>query len=202
MTPEQLEIANRLKQEADAYHAGERSRTMTSIIIEFNEQIPTATEKDINRWLSVTHGWVSSAKKKFKLNIPRSVPDFTARSERIRKETAARPPRPITTASPITRQLFEIMDRDGKTQAGLAQDINVTPNAVTSWRTGDTSPYVINFELAVQAIGYRLVLIKDEPHAEGLSDRLEQCARFFESDYGYNRARDCREAAKIIKDLK
>lgn len=162
MTPEQLEIANRLKQEADAYHAGERSRTMTSIIIEFNEQIPTATEKEINRWLSVTHGWVSSTKKKFKLNIPRSVPDFTARSARIRKETAARPPRPITTASPITRKFFELLDASGITQQTIAEAINVTPSTVTLWRTGRSSPSTINFELSVQAMGYRLVLIKDD----------------------------------------
>lgn len=79
----------------------------------------------------------------------------------IRQRRRKAPPpdhQAIRTASPIMRQLFEEMWRQGLRQADVGKQIGVSHNALTLWKKGHTGPSLFSVEAMAQVLGLALVL--------------------------------------------
>lgn len=150
-------IADALHKEARAYRNGDRSRTLRSLMEEFHREIPTATVMEISAALLTGRSSVSAFKSAFKLPIPTEPRENLPRYKGVMEKRKA-----IRTASPVTRQFFEMFDAESGNQSELSSTLNISKTTLSSWRHGHTSPYVINFESAVDALGYRLQIVKKE----------------------------------------
>lgn len=70
---------------------------------------------------------------------------------------------PSKTASPVTRDLMAILDETGLSARRLSKSLGISNVALSNWRHGRRSPRLIEFEVAAEAVGYRLVLVPIEP---------------------------------------
>lgn len=66
----------------------------------------------------------------------------------------------IRTASPIVRELFEEMWRQGLKQHEIARRIGVSHNVLTLWKKGRTGPSMFSAQAMADVLGYELVLQK------------------------------------------
>lgn len=66
--------------------------------------------------------------------------------------------RPARTASPVLRELFDILNDDPRSDVKIGKIVGVHPNVLSCWRGGQRSPTLINFENTAQTLGYRLTL--------------------------------------------
>ncbi|RWF74503.1 MAG: XRE family transcriptional regulator [Mesorhizobium sp.] len=64
------------------------------------------------------------------------------------------------TASPVTRELFQLMSDWGVWPASVARAIGMTPYTFKAWARGHRSPYINEMEAAAHAIGCRLAWVK------------------------------------------
>lgn len=150
-------IAAALHKEACAYRRGNKSRTLRSLIEQFHKEIPTATVKEISKILVTGKSTVRCIKSVYKLPIPTEPREELPRFKEVVKKR-----RIIRTASPVTRQFFEMFDEDNGNQSKLSETLKISKNSLSDWRQGKTSPYVINFESAVDALGYRLQIVRKD----------------------------------------
>lgn len=68
----------------------------------------------------------------------------------------ARPWVPVR-GSPLVRKLFRIMNREEVSLSEVAKAVGVTREAIGAWRT-HSSPQLLNFEAALNYLGYELVI--------------------------------------------
>ena len=73
-----------------------------------------------------------------------------------------RPARPCRSASPVVRRFFEIVDEAKATRNAIAERVGIHEHAITNWRTGYSSPVIANFESALEVLGYRLVIVRND----------------------------------------
>lgn len=66
----------------------------------------------------------------------------------------------IKSTCPVVRQLFELMDQDGRSFEEIANRAGYYPNMLSLWRTGKTRPVISTMVDVAQAIGYRIRLEK------------------------------------------
>lgn len=133
----------------------DKAQSYRSLIIEFHENIPTATIPEISTWLGCSRRLVGNVKKRDGLKIP-----LTTRHRSRERLDAEYKPTPIKTASSVTRRYFELVDESGINQNELTDILKLSKNVLSTWRTGKASPSIFNFELAVEALGYKLEIVK------------------------------------------
>jgi len=68
----------------------------------------------------------------------------------------------IRTASPTLRSMMEIVDRSNFSRARLCAEADVNTNALWWWRTGRKEPGIINVEVMLDVLGYRLQIVRKE----------------------------------------
>lgn len=71
-------------------------------------------------------------------------------------------PKPITTASVVTRELFEAVNASGMSDVAVSKVTKTNRRTVIRWRRGETSPAVFHLEAVAQSLGYRLKLVPVE----------------------------------------
>jgi ribosome-binding protein aMBF1 (putative translation factor) len=77
--------------------------------------------------------------------------------------------RPIGTASPTLRAIFEAAEASGISQSELALRIGSRQHEIHRWRRGTYSrtPNILTVEELANAVGYRLELIRTDGAANG-----------------------------------
>lgn len=66
--------------------------------------------------------------------------------------------RPIRTASPILRELFEMSERIGVTQIEMAKRSKIYQQQVSSIKAGKYEPGIMTVESLAHSLGYKLTL--------------------------------------------
>lgn len=66
--------------------------------------------------------------------------------------------RPIRTASPILRELFELSEKLGVTQTEMANRSKIHPQQVSSIKAGRYEPGIMTVESLAHSLGYKLTL--------------------------------------------
>lgn len=135
--------------------AQDKVQSYRSLIIEFHQNIPTATMPEITEWLGCSYNTVTCIKTRERLNIP----NITRNRGRERTDALYKPT-PIKTASLVTRRYFELVDDSGIHQNELSDTLKLSKNVLSNWRTGKASPSIFNFEMALDALGYKMEIVK------------------------------------------
>lgn len=68
--------------------------------------------------------------------------------------------KPARTSSELLQKFFRILDLSGISYRNLAKNIGTHNTTITEWKHGRGSPRLSDFEHAVRALGYRLVLVR------------------------------------------
>lgn len=68
--------------------------------------------------------------------------------------------RPIRTASPVLRELFEIAQDHGLSGLMFAESMDMHPNQLSGYRTGKHEPGIMTVESLAHALGYKLTLTR------------------------------------------
>ena len=63
--------------------------------------------------------------------------------------------------NPLVVQLFEIINHEGCTMQELTARSGVARSTIGNWRLGK-DPRLANFEAAIGALGYRLVMVRSD----------------------------------------
>lgn len=66
---------------------------------------------------------------------------------------------PPRTSINVVREFFDLLDKHGVSYKDLEQRSGTSFVTISKWRHGKHSPYVVDFEAAVESIGYRLALV-------------------------------------------
>lgn len=74
--------------------------------------------------------------------------------------------RPIRTASPILRELFEIAELQGMNLLYYAASMDKHPNQLSGYRTGKHEPGIMTVEEMADALGYKLTLTRLDEDAK------------------------------------
>lgn len=76
--------------------------------------------------------------------------------------------RPIRTASPVLRELFEIAQDQGLSGLTFAESMDMHPNQLSGYRTGNREPRILTVEEMAGALGYKLTLTRlDDTDSSG-----------------------------------
>lgn len=76
--------------------------------------------------------------------------------------------RPIRTASPILRELFELSERIGVTQTTMAERSKIYQQQVSSIKAGKYEPGIMTVESLAHSLGYKLTLTRLDDDAESV----------------------------------
>lgn len=66
--------------------------------------------------------------------------------------------KPPRSASPLVRQLFQVIDRSGLSYSQISRLAGVTPATLAYWRHGKNAPRWVDFENVAHALGYDITL--------------------------------------------
>lgn len=66
---------------------------------------------------------------------------------------------PITTASPIVREIFETLERRGVSMTAFADKTRITKQTLSTWRKGQYQPNIMGLEEMADALGMRVILV-------------------------------------------
>ena len=69
--------------------------------------------------------------------------------------------KPVRAASPVVRQLFELIDDAGISLADAGRPAGVHYVTMSRWRQGFSAPRLVELENVAQGMGYRLLLVPD-----------------------------------------
>lgn len=67
---------------------------------------------------------------------------------------------PISTASRVLRELYEILRTQGLTYREVARRAGFAQQGLTRWARGESVPTVYTVECWAEALGYEVVLVK------------------------------------------
>lgn len=65
----------------------------------------------------------------------------------------------ISTASPVTQDLFRLIEGSPLTCTDIATRAGPHAGSLTRWKTGKASPRLSDFETVAEVIGYRVALV-------------------------------------------
>ena len=66
--------------------------------------------------------------------------------------------KPARTASPVVRQLFDLIDGSGLSHAEIAAITGVHRVTLSFWKHGKNAPRLLDFENVAQSLGYEIQL--------------------------------------------
>lgn len=73
-----------------------------------------------------------------------------------------RPASGIATTSPVSRVIFQEMDRRELPIARVAKDVGYAPNSITSWRKGHRTMSIVAAENFADYLGLKLEVVKKD----------------------------------------
>jgi transcriptional regulator with XRE-family HTH domain len=82
--------------------------------------------------------------------------------KRPRGMTRPEKKKPLRTATHVVRELFEVLDADGRSYRSICDKAGLSHVSLSHWRSGKATPRMADFENFIQVIGYRLTLEKIE----------------------------------------